>query len=136
MRMLTVGDIVQTKDVVTIHRDASITEACMLMAARDVDALAVIDESGLCGLVSERDVVRRGDACGTPSQLVSVARIMNADLTSLPTGASIEDALHLMIDEGVQHILLSDTVGRISGLLCMRDVLAAQAPRHFSPQAA
>ena len=43
----------------TLQRDTTVADACRMMATHNVGIVAVVDGARLCGVFSERDVVRR-----------------------------------------------------------------------------
>ena len=52
----TVSDLM-TKDVITVTSDTHLFEAARLMAARWIRHLPVVDDGGIVGMVSQRDLV-------------------------------------------------------------------------------
>ena len=55
------------KNVVSVAPDATLKEAAELMDRGNVGTLVVLDEGRLVGIVTDRDIVRRGVAAAAPA---------------------------------------------------------------------
>lgn len=71
-------------DVIDNHRQlrkipahTTLMQACQIMTDNHVSELAVIDEAGFCGILSEATAIQCFDAQGAPSEQVPVATVMH-----------------------------------------------------------
>lgn len=124
MIVCSVGDLIRNQIVVSIDRKVSVMEACDQMSECDVGALIVTENGCMCGIVSERDVIRRCDAQGAPSELMRVEKIMTKDPVTIGMQDSIVNAMALMLEGGFHHLPVLGASGQVMGVLSMRDIPA------------
>lgn len=122
MIIRTIGDLIKSRPAATVKREASVTEACKLMAEKNVDALLVLDEIGICGTLSERDVICRCDAKGAPAELMRVDAIMTPKPNTVAPHRSLADAMRIMLEGGFRHLPVVEAGGDVMGMVSMRDI--------------
>jgi len=108
----------------SISPDASVYEALVLMAEKNIGALLVLEGAMLTGVISERDYARKIILKGKASREVPVREIMSSPVITIPPSASLEDALSVMSNHHIRHLPVV-AEGRILGILSMRDVMTA-----------
>lgn len=109
--------------VIAIGRDATLAEAVTLLAEKRIGALVVTDGKGtLCGILSERDIVRK--LAATPGQTLpqSVAENMTADVKTCAPGDSLVSVLQTMSEGRFRHMPVLDN-GTLTGMLTIGDVI-------------
>lgn len=109
---------------VCISPEASIREAAQRMTCERVSALLVVDEGGLLGIVTDRDLRSRCLATGLSDQ-APISAIMTADPCTLPPDAPGFDALLEMTRRGIHHLPVAEP-GKLHGLVSSTDLLRAQ----------
>jgi CBS domain-containing protein len=102
----------------------SVEDAVRVMAAEDVGALLVMDESCLAGIFTERDLLRRVVAAGRDPVRTTVREVMSAPVRHVSTGASIEEAAEHMRVFHIRHLAVIDDAGDLLGLVSQRRLLA------------
>jgi CBS domain-containing protein len=112
------------RDVWTIEPDASVLDALRLMADKNVGALVVADESGLRGIISERDYARKVVLLGRSSQDARVADIMTAEVITTASEQPVERCMETMYANKIRHLPVVDG-GRLAGLVSIGDVVGA-----------
>ncbi|MCE4617643.1 MAG: CBS domain-containing protein [Desulfurococcales archaeon] len=125
LRETTVGELVnKAKDIIKADPGMTVLEAAKLMAAKNVGILPVIGEDGkLLGMLSERDIVHRVVALEKePSESV-VVDAMTPDPVSVKPSTTLEDALCLMSQLRVRHLLVVDDAGKPLGIVSIRDIM-------------
>lgn len=95
---LKVKDIM-TRSVAYINPDSTVTEAAQLMQKHNVGSIPVCDQSGLIGLVTDRDIVVRNVAHGTDPHTTPVKNVMTSQVTT----ASPDMDLNLVSEIMSQH---------------------------------
>jgi CBS domain-containing protein len=107
--MHTVKTLLEKKgsSVWSISPDATVYDALVLMAEKNIGALLVIEGNLLTGVISERDYARKIILKGKASRDVPVREIMSS-----PS------------DNHIRHLPVA-VDGRIFGVLSMRDVMTA-----------
>ncbi len=104
-----------------VQSDASVREACKVMAELDQGALVVFDNEKLVGIVSERDVVRRCICADRHTGETAVAAIMTPAPVAIDADSSLAHALDVMQSGHFHHLpVMRD--GQVIGLLELDDI--------------
>jgi CBS domain-containing protein len=120
---------VMSAPAVTTTPDASIVAVAGLMAESGVGAVAVLEHDRLVGVVTDRDLVTRGIAAHQPLD-GRVDSVMSPHVISLPSDASVEDALATFRRVPVRRIpVTSASTGQVVGMLTVDDLLVDLARR-------
>lgn len=108
--------------VVTVKPDATVRQLLALLAENNVGALVVsADGSGVDGIVSERDVVRRLHE--NPDVLsAAVSSIMTADVHTCAPDSDLDEMMGTMTQRRIRHVpVVSD--GALVGIVSIGDVV-------------
>ena len=119
-----------SRDLLTVDPSLPVTEVAKRMVAKDVGAVLVFDDDGLCGILTERDVLR-AVADGLDDTTL-VRERMTANPETLDADDTTEHAAVLMIHGGFRHLPVveqGDVVGVLSIRDLMRVVLEDSVPR-------
>jgi CBS domain-containing protein len=112
--------------VATVTPEASVTEMLGELARHGIGALVVLNAAGdLCGIVSERDVVRRLNERGPSVLSAPVAEIMTGAVVTCGPDDEVPDVLRLMTDRRLRHVPVLDD-GRMIGLVSIGDLVKAR----------
>jgi CBS domain-containing protein len=124
--MYTVRQILQNKgqQVWSISPAASVYEALQLMAARDIGALAVVQEDRLVGIFSERDYARKVILHGKTSRETRVDEIMTGRVVVVGPERTTEECMALMTEKHIRHLPVVEGE-RLIGLISIGDVVKA-----------
>lgn len=111
--------------VVTIHPGATVAELVALLARHNIGAVVVsTDDSGVDGIVSERDVVRAlGRSSGAVNERVDA--IMTATVRTCGHGDELTGLMQQMTDHRIRHLPVVED-GRLSGIVSIGDVVKAR----------
>jgi CBS domain-containing protein len=118
------------RDLLTVAPDVPLTEVAKRMVAKDVGAVLVFDGEELCGILTERDVLRA--VADGIAETTLVRDRMTAHPETVEPAATTEHAAVLMIHGGFRHLPVvegGDVVGMISIRDLMRVVLEDSVPR-------
>jgi CBS domain-containing protein len=122
----TIGSVLSSKeiqDLVTVTATAKVADAVALMGERGVGAIVVRSPGGAVeGIFTERDVVRRVVGEGRDARSTAISDVMSRNVRHLPSSASVEEALRLMIVHRHRHLLVDDG-GEVKGLISIRDLM-------------
>lgn len=91
---------------VGIEPDRTLREAAAIMEQSGVGALAVIDDGALVGLVTDRDLVRRGLARDLASN-ARVDGVMSAPVVTIDADADLHDAFALFRTNAVRRLAVT-----------------------------
>ncbi|MGH9083838.1 MAG: CBS domain-containing protein [Acidimicrobiales bacterium] len=104
-----------------IRPDQTIRAAAEVMEQAGVGALAVIDGEELVGVVTDRDLVRRGLARGLASD-ARVDGVMTAPVVTISADADLHDAFGLFRMHAVRRLAVVRD-GRFVGMITVDDLL-------------
>jgi CBS domain-containing protein len=90
--------------VVSTNPRASVYDALLLMAERDIGALPVLDGGQLVGMLSERDYARGVVLRGRTSRDTPVAALMSAPVLTVRMEDTLEHCMALMTEHRVRHL--------------------------------
>ena len=126
-----------TSPVVTVTPTTRLKQAAALLVRHGFNAVPVVDEGDLVGIVSEADLVRlesspdpRAHALRWPAPVTSVphlvGEVMTREVLALPPDADTAEAARLMLDRRVKSIPV--VLGRrVVGMVTRRDLLSVLA---------
>jgi CBS domain-containing protein len=102
--------------------DATVFEAVRWMSEKNVGMLLVIDGGVLLGVISERDVMRRGLLHERSPHATRVREIMTPDPIVADARCSIEDAMGLMTRHRFRHLPVIDN-DMLTGVISIGDLV-------------
>ncbi len=124
-------DKVMTTDVHTLPADATFADAMSSFLSTGHGGFPVVDGSGACvGIVTRSDILREGADLDAP-----VRTIATPDPVTVSPGTLALDALHTMLQDGVEHLpVVAD--GRLVGICTRTDLLRTRLEQieHERPQ--
>ncbi len=124
--MATVSDIlkVKGKDVFWISASASVKEALVLMAEKNVGALPVIGKKKLSGFFSERDFARLLDKKDAFPMDTLIQDVMTKKVYTVTPATNCEDCMQLMTEKHIRHLPVMEE-DQMVGLISIGDVVKA-----------
>jgi CBS domain-containing protein len=109
-----------SRDLLTVDPADTLTEVAKRMVAKDVGAVLVYDGGSLCGILTERDVLR-AVADGIDDS-THVRERMTPNPETLDADDTTEHAAVLMIHGGFRHLPVIEG-GEVVGVLSIRDLM-------------
>lgn len=122
-----IADVLRTKGsaVATIDPDVPVSELLRALAEHNIGAIVVVGSSGVAGIVSERDVVRRLHEVGTELLSSPVSAIMTADVFTCSPSDTVDSLTVVMTERRFRHVpVLSD--GQLVGIVSIGDVVKSR----------
>lgn len=141
---------VMTKDVITVSKQATITDVARLLVEHKISGLPVVDEEGqLIGMVSEGDLIFQDKKLHTPAFLeilggviylenpqrvandikkmtaAKVADIMTAKVYSVKEDTPVADIATIMVERQVNRVPVVDQAGKLLGIISRQDLVKA-----------
>ena len=99
----------------SVPESASMCEAVDAMNAIDATCAVIVGDDGPAGILTDRDVSQR--AVEHPELWThSVTEMMTADARALPETATVLQALQLMNERRLRHVVVIDASGELSGV--------------------
>jgi CBS domain-containing protein len=114
--------VLMATTLATIQSEASLLAAAQLMREKRIGSLLTIEAGEVVGIVTERDLVRKGLAYNRDAGSTHVSAVMSSPLLSIDVNRTIRDASKAMAEEGVRHLAVTEN-GKIVGVLSIRDLV-------------
>jgi CBS domain-containing protein len=110
------------KSIVSGTSRQSLTEAAAQMRAKRISSLAVLDQKGIVGIITERDLLH-AIADGRVPAATHVSQYMTKAPRTIEAAEPAVKAAEIMVQHRVRHLPVTDK-GRLVGFLSARDLLA------------
>ena len=120
--MKTLRQIMREGFLFTVQRNATVATACRTMAENNVGIVAVLDGDRLCGVFSERDVVRRIVDRGLDPGHTRVADAMTTGLVVADAAEDYQSAMRKMDQANIRHLPVVSGE-RLLSMLSIRDLM-------------
>ena len=119
-----IADVLKNKGagVLTVAPDTIVSELLAGLVTRNVGAMVVVGPSGLVGIVSERDVMRKLHEHGAAVLLRPVADIMTVQVIRCTSDDTVDSLSGLMTTHRVRHVPVVDN-GQLVGIVSIGDVV-------------
>lgn len=116
-----------SREVITVHRDATVLHAAMLMRQYHVGDVVVIEDrkgkSVPVGIITDRDIVIELVATELDCRVITAGDIMLTHLTVVKEACGIFEAIQLMSAKGIRRLPVVDNDGGLLGIVTLDDVL-------------
>jgi trk system potassium uptake protein TrkH len=98
---------------VTVKENTSVAEAVKILQPKHVEIILVTSNDGkYVGIVTDSDILEKIVMKGEDSDLVSVKSIMNSPIISLPSSATVKQAIELMRAHKIKHLPVTDITNK------------------------
>ncbi len=130
MPIRAIADVLKDQQLVRLEPSATIAEAARAMSDHHVGAVVVVDEHGLVGIFTERDMVERVVAAGRPPGETRLADVMTRRPLWITPQTSVREALRTMKEHHLRHLpVMRD--GTVIGVVSVRDFLPSETAEFF-----
>ena len=117
---------VMVKDPITIDSKMTVQDTAKAMARSNCGCLLVMSKGKVVGIVTERDLVRKGLANYAKASNAQVSTIMSSPLVVVHPDVTVEEAARVMADHQVRRLPVVDDRG-VVGLITVADLAKALA---------
>jgi CBS domain-containing protein len=125
--MATIREIMST-ELVTVAPGSTVAEAATVMGGHKVGSALVMENDGLIGIFTERDILRAlSQDFDAPTH--QVAHWMTRDPVTVGPETSADEALQLMLDGNFRHLPVCEGSQPV-GVVSLRDVSRAATEGH------
>lgn len=130
-------------EIWSVHPDASVYDALVMMADKMVGALLVMENDELVGVISERDYARKIILKGKASKDTLVREIMTAKVICVDIHTPVNDCMAIMTEKRIRHLPVfngEQLIGVISigdvvkGIISEQEFVIEQLGRYISGQ--
>lgn len=119
---LSVRDVMERENCLTLSPETSVIRAAELMAKYKCGAVMVVEGERLAGIFTERDAVFRVMACGLDTRATRLADVMTPDPLAVSPDTSYGYALVLMQENGFRHAPVVEN-GKPIGIVTSRNAM-------------
>ena len=119
-----IPDIVQRSAIATVSAETSVLEVAKIMEKKNIAAMIIIDDSGISGIVTERDMTQRVLAQKIDPVTNCIGDVMTNNPDTLSPDDSAADALELMQSRNYRHLPVEEN-GKCVAVVSIRDLYAA-----------
>ncbi|GAB6100954.1 IMP dehydrogenase [Thermococcus atlanticus] len=103
------------EDVITIGPEETVDYALFIMEREGIDGLPVVDGDRVVGILSKKDIAAKEGQ--------KVSEIMTKDVITVGEDISVEEAMHIMVENKIDRLPVVDGEGRLLGLITMSDLM-------------
>lgn len=129
-----IKDIMQDQ-VTTVECSSTVGQSETLMLNTNRRCVPVLDENRNCvGVLSHSDILRVRNN-NKDVEEITVREIMSRHVVSVSPHCSVDDAMELMIDNGIHHVLVIMNK-QVRGIVSVIDIIQLERARTFNAFAA
>lgn len=121
---MSVAQILREKggNIISVEETDTISDAINILKQRRIGAVMVMREGDVCGVLSERDIVRAlpdkgADLLGEPVNV-----LMTQDVVFCSPADDMESIMALMTENRIRHLPVQDN-GKLVGIITIGDVV-------------
>lgn len=118
---------IMTRNVACLNPAATVVEAAQLMQKHNVGSIPVCDESGVVGIVTDRDIVVRNIAHGKDPGQTPVRDVMTSQVIAVGPETDIRDVFGIMSQKKVRRLPVVEN-NQLVGIIALGDI-ATNAPQ-------
>ncbi len=112
------------RNILMVDADATLASAAEQMWARHCGSAVVTGPDGKPGIITERDFMH-ALAEGSDPRTTPVSSYMTSDAVTVTASWEVVDAARRMIQGGFRHLVVVDDRGLVTGVVSIRDMVAA-----------
>ncbi len=116
---------IMTKNVAYVNPLNTVVEAAQLMQKHNVGVIPVCDQSGVIGLVTDRDIVVRNVAHSKSPQDTPVKDVMTSQVTTVSSDTDINEASKIMSQNQIRRIPVVEN-NMLVGIVSLGDLAVDQ----------
>ena len=120
---MNIGPLIN-RNVLTLGAQHSLLEAARKMSERKVGSAVILNDDGIPGIITERDLMN-AMAKGVDPSTATLEEYMTRDAITASPSWNVVEAAHRMIDGGFRHLVVVEDSGGVAGVLSLRDIVGA-----------
>ncbi|HEY4699431.1 MAG TPA: CBS domain-containing protein [Nitrososphaerales archaeon] len=105
-----------------ISDQLSVRRVAEIMVDRNIGSLLVVSKSGVQGMITERDILRKVISKGLDPNKVIASDIMTKPLVTINEDATIWDASEIMSQHHIRRLPVKNKNGEITGIITTRTI--------------
>ncbi|MBZ5723395.1 MAG: CBS domain-containing protein [Acidobacteriia bacterium] len=126
--MARVRDLLHNRILFHAEENDAVADVARQMAQLHIGAILVLDGGRLCGVFSERDLMKRVVLERLNPESTPVKFVMSTDVVTVDEDAELQEAMEAMEAHSCRHLPVMRG-GRVTGFLSMRDIMHYELTR-------
>lgn len=121
---MNVGKILEGKlsEIISVEESASVLDVAKLLGERRIGAVPVMKKGKLCGIISERDVVRGLAIRGGDVLADGVDTLMTKSVVTCDKSDSVSQIMVMMTERRIRHVPVVEK-DKLLGMISIGDVV-------------
>jgi CBS domain-containing protein len=111
-------------DVSCISPHATVYDALVEMARKEIGALVVVSDFQVLGIVSERDYARKVILRGKTSKESLISEIMTPSPVTVAPDCTVDECMHIVTTRRIRHLPVVED-GKLQGIVSIGDLIKA-----------
>ena len=122
--MASVDQLIAAKGRVvhTVSDEVPVLEAISKMVAEDIGSVVVTHDGSPCGILTERDYLRRVALEGRSAKSILVREVMSRDLITVKPNTDVGVCMALMTEKRMRHLPVLEE-DRLVGMISIGDIV-------------
>ncbi len=112
---------IMTKNVAYVDPNSKVSDVARLMQKHNVGSIPVCDQSGVVGIVTDRDIVVRNIASGKNPSDTPVSEIMTTGVTTVTPDTDVNEIAHVMAAKQIRRVPVVEN-NTLVGVLSLGDI--------------
>jgi CBS domain-containing protein len=112
---------IMTKDVAYINPDSKVVEAAQIMQKNNIGSLPVCDQSGVIGIVTDRDIIVRNIAHGKDPKETPVRDVMTGQVITASPDMEVDEVAQMMASKQIRRVPVVEN-NMIVGMVALGDI--------------
>lgn len=108
---------------VSVAPTSTVHEAVEQMSKNRVGAVAIITDDRLVGIFTERDVMEKVVLPSLDPKTAKISSVMTSPVETAAESDDPREALERMVGLHIRHLPVTDSAGRVMGILSIRNLL-------------
>jgi CBS domain-containing protein len=110
------------REVISVSREATVLEVSKLFGRHKIGAVPIVENGKLCGIISERDIVRGIAENGAAALGDKVDDLMTQKVFTCQKDDTVQQLMALMTDKKIRHIPVMEGDGLV-GMISIGDLV-------------
>ncbi len=121
---MNVGKILEAKgsEIIALEDTCTVLEVAKLLGERRIGAIPIMRGAQLCGIISERDVVRGLAIRGGGVLADGVSTLMTKSVVTCGMEDSVQQLMVMMTERRIRHVPVVEN-GQLKGMISIGDVV-------------
>lgn len=124
---------IMNKDIITIDRDTTITNAAKIMTDNNIGFLPVLNKGSIVGVLTDRDIINR-IISKEKDIYASVFLAMSTDIESIQKNDDINIAINKMATKQIRRIIVLNKKQDLVGILSLTDIANNKDTKKYLPE--